>query len=133
MSTYEGDQAHETFSTYRFEQDIIVHREYRDGDTPPGWGRLKRLQEALSLLPEGSVAGQATRRTVQEYAEVPYALDCRFIASRKPFSMKKRSGKAVPHRGKALQNLSETSPTGKRPIPPSGDSTWPNLPETVSS
>lgn len=50
---YKSERSYETFNTYWSEQDIIVHSEYRDGNISPGWEQKERLQEALSLLPEG--------------------------------------------------------------------------------
>jgi len=50
---YQQYQAYQPFNTYWFEQDLVVHSEFRDGNVPAGHQQLRLLQEALEQLPEG--------------------------------------------------------------------------------
>jgi hypothetical protein len=50
---YQQYQAFQPFNTYWFEQDLVLHSEFRDGNVPAGHQQLRLLQEALEQLPEG--------------------------------------------------------------------------------
>jgi hypothetical protein len=50
---YQQYKAYQPFNTYWFEQDLVVHSEFRDGNVPAGHQQLRLLQEALEHLPEG--------------------------------------------------------------------------------
>jgi hypothetical protein len=51
--SYQGGKAYQPLSTYRAEQDMIVHSEFRDGNVPAGFDNLRVLEESLEVLPEG--------------------------------------------------------------------------------
>ncbi|HYW76921.1 MAG TPA: IS1380 family transposase [Gammaproteobacteria bacterium] len=50
---YQQYQAYQPFNTYWFEQDLVLHSEFRDGNVPAGHQQLRLLQDALGQLPEG--------------------------------------------------------------------------------
>jgi hypothetical protein len=49
---YEHYRAYQPFNVFWFEQELIVHSEFRDGNVPAGHQQLRLLQEALEQLPE---------------------------------------------------------------------------------
>jgi hypothetical protein len=50
---YQQYKAYQPFNTYWFEQDLVLHSEFRDGNVPAGHHQLRLLQQALEQLPEG--------------------------------------------------------------------------------
>lgn len=50
---YQQYQAYQPFNTYWFEQDLVLHSEFRDGNVPAGHQQLRLLREALEQLPAG--------------------------------------------------------------------------------
>jgi len=50
---YKGFKAYQPLNTWWFEQAMIVHTEFRDGNVPAGYQQLRVFQEALFCLPEG--------------------------------------------------------------------------------
>lgn len=50
---YQQYQAYQPFNTYWFEQGLVLHSEFRDGNVPAGHQQLRLLKEALDQLPEG--------------------------------------------------------------------------------
>jgi len=50
---YEGYKAYQPLNTYWFEQNIVIHSEFRDGNVPAGYEQLRVLKEGLQCLPEG--------------------------------------------------------------------------------
>lgn len=50
---YQQFQAYQPFNTYWFEQDLVLHSEFRDGNVPAGHQQLRLLQEGLEQLPDG--------------------------------------------------------------------------------
>lgn len=46
-----GFKAYQPFNTWWFEQGIILHTEFRDGNVPAGYEQLRVFQEALDCLP----------------------------------------------------------------------------------
>jgi hypothetical protein len=48
---YQKTRAYQPLSAYWFEQDLIVHSEFRDGNVPAGHDMLRFLKEALDVLP----------------------------------------------------------------------------------
>ena len=49
---YKGYKAYQPINTYWFEQDLVVHSEFRDGNVPAGYEQLRIFKEVLSTLPE---------------------------------------------------------------------------------
>lgn len=49
---YDSYQAYQPFNVFWFEQELIVHSEFRDGNVPAGYQQLRVLQESLAQLPE---------------------------------------------------------------------------------
>jgi hypothetical protein len=49
---YKGYKAYQPLNTWWFEQGTIVHTEFRDGNVPAGFEKLRVLKEALNCLPE---------------------------------------------------------------------------------
>jgi hypothetical protein len=49
---YDSYQAYQPFNVFWFEQELIVHSEFRDGNVPAGHQQLRVLQESLEQLPE---------------------------------------------------------------------------------
>lgn len=50
---YKGYKSYQPLNTYWFEQNVIVHSEFRDGNVPAGYEQLRVFKEALECLPEG--------------------------------------------------------------------------------
>lgn len=50
---YESYRAYQPFNVFWFEQELIVHSEFRDGNVPAGHQQLRLLQESLEQLPAG--------------------------------------------------------------------------------
>ena len=50
---YKGYKAYQPMNTYWFENRLLVHSEFRDGNVNAGFEELRVLQEALNQLPEG--------------------------------------------------------------------------------
>ncbi len=50
---YKSFRAYQPINTWWFEQAMVVHTEFRDGNIPAGYEQLRVFKEALSLLPEG--------------------------------------------------------------------------------
>jgi len=50
---YQQHKAYQPFNVYWFEQDLVLHSEFRDGNVPAGHQQLRLLQESLAQLPEG--------------------------------------------------------------------------------
>jgi hypothetical protein len=53
LCCYKGYKAYQPLNVYWFEQDIVVHSEFRDGNVPAGYEQLRVFEEGVSLLPEG--------------------------------------------------------------------------------
>lgn len=53
LSCYKGFKAYQPFNTWWYEQDLLLHTEFRDGNVPAGHEQLRLFKESLSLLPEG--------------------------------------------------------------------------------
>lgn len=49
---YDAYQAYQPFNVFWFEQELVVHSEFRDGNVPAGHQQLRVLQESLEQLPE---------------------------------------------------------------------------------
>lgn len=45
-------KAYQPLNTWRAEQGLVLHTEFRDGNVPAGYEQLRVFQESLSLLPE---------------------------------------------------------------------------------
>ncbi|MDO9527882.1 MAG: IS1380 family transposase [Syntrophales bacterium] len=52
LFSYKGDKAYQPLNTWWFEQGIILHTEFRDGNVPAGFQQLRVFKEALDCLPE---------------------------------------------------------------------------------
>jgi hypothetical protein len=50
---YKGFKGYQPLNTYWFEQDLVVHSEFRDGNVPAGFEQLRVFKEVLSQLPSG--------------------------------------------------------------------------------
>lgn len=50
---YLGDKAYQSLNTWWFEQGLVLHSEFRDGNVPAGFEQLRVFKEALGCLPEG--------------------------------------------------------------------------------
>lgn len=50
---YLGTKAYQPLQTYWFEQDALLHTEFRDGNVPAGHEQLRVFQESLAQLPPG--------------------------------------------------------------------------------
>jgi hypothetical protein len=50
---YKGFKGYQPLQTYWFEQDLVLHSEFRDGNVPAGYEQLRVFKEALELLPLG--------------------------------------------------------------------------------
>jgi hypothetical protein len=50
---YQHHKAYQPFNVYWFEQDLVLHSEFRDGNVPAGHQQLRLLQESLAQLPDG--------------------------------------------------------------------------------
>ena len=53
LFSYKGYRAYQPLTTYWFEQDMILHSEFRDGNVPAGYEQLRVFQESLAALPTG--------------------------------------------------------------------------------
>ncbi len=53
LFSYKGYRAYQPLTTYWFEQDVIVHSEFRDGNVAAGHEQLRVFQQSLVSLPEG--------------------------------------------------------------------------------
>jgi len=51
--SYKGYRAYQPLSVYWVEQDLVVHSEFRDGNVPAAYEKLRVFKEALDGLPEG--------------------------------------------------------------------------------
>ena len=51
--SYKRYKGYQPFNAYWFEQDLIIHTEFRDGNVPAGYQQKRVLSEALSYLPSG--------------------------------------------------------------------------------
>jgi len=52
LFSYKGDKAYQPLNTWWFEQGIILHTVFRDGNVPAGFQQLRVFKEALDCLPE---------------------------------------------------------------------------------
>ncbi|MDO9514917.1 MAG: IS1380 family transposase [Syntrophales bacterium] len=52
LFSYKGDKAYQPLNTWWFEQRIILHTEFRDGNVSAGFEQLRVFKEALDCLPE---------------------------------------------------------------------------------
>jgi len=50
---YQHYPAYQPLNTYWFEQDLVLHSEFRDGNVPAGHQQLRLLRESLAQLPNG--------------------------------------------------------------------------------
>lgn len=50
---YKKFKGYQPLQTYWFEQDLVLHSEFRDGNVPAGYEQLRVFREALELLPHG--------------------------------------------------------------------------------
>jgi hypothetical protein len=50
LFSYQGTRAYQPLQTYWFEQDLLLHTEFRDGNVPAGFEQLRVFQESLALL-----------------------------------------------------------------------------------
>jgi|ERR1039458_7535886 hypothetical protein len=53
LFSYKGYRAYQPLTTYWFEQDVILHSEFRDGNVPAGHEQLRVFEESLAALPSG--------------------------------------------------------------------------------
>lgn len=49
--SYKKFKAYQPLNTYWYEQGLLIHSEFRDGNVPAGYEQLRVLQEALRQLP----------------------------------------------------------------------------------
>jgi hypothetical protein len=49
---YKGYKAYQPLNTWWFEQGIVLHTEFRDGNVPAGFQQLRVFKDALNCLPE---------------------------------------------------------------------------------
>lgn len=52
LFSYKGYKAYQPLNTWWFEQGIVLHTEFRDGNVPAGFEQLRVFKEALDCLPE---------------------------------------------------------------------------------
>ena len=52
LFSYKGYKAYQPLNTWWFEQGIILHTEFRDGNVPAGFEQLRVFKEALDCLPK---------------------------------------------------------------------------------
>jgi len=50
---YKGHKGYQPLNTYWFEQDMVLHSEFRDGNVPAGFEQLRVFKDALNLVPSG--------------------------------------------------------------------------------
>lgn len=53
LYSYTGFKAYQPVSVYWAEQDLLVHSEFRDGNVPAAYEKLRVFREGLDHLPEG--------------------------------------------------------------------------------
>ena len=53
LFSYKGFKAYQPLNTWWFEQGIVLHTEFRDGNVPAGFEQLRVFKDALDCLPEG--------------------------------------------------------------------------------
>jgi hypothetical protein len=53
LYSYRGFKAYQPLNVYWAEQDLLVHSEFRDGNVPAGYEKLRVFKEVLEHLPEG--------------------------------------------------------------------------------
>ena len=53
LHCYKHFKAYQPLNTYWYEQRVIVHTEFRDGNVPAGYNQLRVFREALEHLPSG--------------------------------------------------------------------------------
>ena len=53
LHSYKGFKGYQPLTTYWFEQDLVLHSEFRDGNVPAGFEQLRVFKEALDLVPAG--------------------------------------------------------------------------------
>ncbi len=52
LFSYKGFKAYQPLNTWWFEQGIVLHTEFRDGNVPAGFEQLRVFKDALTCLPE---------------------------------------------------------------------------------
>ncbi len=52
LFSYKGYKAYQPLNTWWFEQEMILHTEFRDGNVPAGFEQLRVFKESLDCLPE---------------------------------------------------------------------------------
>jgi hypothetical protein len=52
LFSYKGFKAYQPLNTWWFEQGIVLHTEFRDGNVPAGFKQLRVFKEALNCLPK---------------------------------------------------------------------------------
>jgi len=52
LFSYKGYKAYQPLNTWWFEQGVILHTEFRDGNVPAGFEQLRVFKNALSCLPK---------------------------------------------------------------------------------
>jgi len=52
LFSYKGFKAYQPLNTWWFEQGIVLHTEFRDGNVPAGFEQLRVFKDALVCLPE---------------------------------------------------------------------------------
>ncbi len=50
---YKGYKSYQPINAYWFEQDLVIHSEFRDGNVPAGYEQLRFFKETLNFLPDG--------------------------------------------------------------------------------
>lgn len=50
---YKGYKSYQPINSYWFEQDLVLHSEFRDGNVPAGYEQLRFFKETLNFLPDG--------------------------------------------------------------------------------
>ncbi|MFA5810629.1 MAG: IS1380 family transposase [Thermoleophilia bacterium] len=53
LYSYLGDKSFQPLTTRWWEQDMVAHSEFRDGNVPASFDNLRALEETLEVLPEG--------------------------------------------------------------------------------
>lgn len=53
LYTYKGFKGYQPLNVWWWEQDCVVHTEFRDGNVPAGFNQRRVFDEALSCLPSG--------------------------------------------------------------------------------
>ena len=52
LFSYKGFKAYQPLNTWWFEQGIVLHTEFRDGNVPAGFKQLLVFKDALTCLPQ---------------------------------------------------------------------------------